>query len=118
MQLLSKRVFYNLFTFLFHKHILKSKLHFSFSCVLVFYRVLKRLCKVVKFIFALNQIFKNFQIFHIQIINVCAYPEYKVRECLSLCFKFIFCERRMANTEAESVDDMVEAKSREVVIGK
>ena len=35
-----------------------------------------------------------------------------------LCFRLMFCERSIANTEAESVDDMVEANSREVVIGK
>ena len=35
-----------------------------------------------------------------------------------LCFRFIFCERRMANTEAESVEDMVDASSNDVVIGR
>ena len=35
-----------------------------------------------------------------------------------LCFRFIFCERRMANTDAESVDDIVEASSREVMSGR
>lgn len=35
-----------------------------------------------------------------------------------LCFRFIFCERRMANTEAESVDDMVDASKREVINGR
>lgn len=29
-----------------------------------------------------------------------------------------FCERRMANTEAESVDDMVDASKREVINGR
>ena len=35
-----------------------------------------------------------------------------------LCFRFIFCERRIANTEAESVDDIVAANNNEVVIGR
>ena len=35
-----------------------------------------------------------------------------------LCFRFIFCERKIANTDAESVDDMVDANSREVMSGR
>ena len=37
---------------------------------------------------------------------------------LKLCLRFIFCERRIANTEAESVEDMVAASSREVTKGR
>lgn len=33
-------------------------------------------------------------------------------------FQIHLCERRMANTEAESVDDMVDASNREVINGK
>ena len=35
-----------------------------------------------------------------------------------MCLRFIFCDRSIAKTEAESVDDMVAASNREVVSGK
>ena len=35
-----------------------------------------------------------------------------------LYFRFIFCDRKMAKTEAESVDDIVEASKSYTVIGK
>ena len=35
-----------------------------------------------------------------------------------LCLRFMRCERRRLNTDAESVDDMVAASRREVVSGR